>query len=167
MTARAAPLKNERQWRAATGLDENRFRILLTLFEKAYLDLFGTTLPERKAEGPKKSVINSTEDLLFFTLLGLKSDLSYDLLGVVTGQDGSSAKRNHDEGLKVLQTALYDNSYAPARDFKNVDDFKKCVQDFDAIIIDATEVSIERSVDYDEQKANYSGKKKDIQRRPL
>lgn len=94
-------LKNERQWRSSTGYDEKRFRKLLTLFEQTYLKSFGKTLPQRQAEGPKKSAITSTDDLLFFTLFSLKSGLTYDLLGLVTGMDGATAKRNQDTGITI------------------------------------------------------------------
>lgn len=155
-------LKNERQWRSSTGYDENRFRKLLTLFEQTYLKLFGKTLPQRQAEGPKKSAIISTEDLLFFTLFSLKSGLTYDLLGLVTGMDGATAKRNQDSGITILKSMLSEHNFAPARSFDTVVEFEHYFRHYDTLIIDATEQPIQRPLDEHEQKNNFSGKKKDI-----
>ena len=94
MNISTTSLTTERRWCSATGYDEKRFRKLLSNFEDSYYEKFGKTLLERKADGPKESVIKSAEDLLLFTLFSLKSGLTYDLLGFVTGMDASNAKRN-------------------------------------------------------------------------
>ena len=154
-------LKNERQWRSSTGYDEKRFRKLLTLFEQSYLKLFGKTLPERQSEGPKKSAITSIDDLLFFTLFSLKSGLTYDLLGLVAGMDGATAKRNQDIGITILKSMLSDHHFAPSRSFDTVTEFENYFRKYDTLIIDATEQPIQRPGDEYEQKNNYSGKKKD------
>ena len=137
-------LKTERQWRSATGYDKKRFDKLVPLVEKAYLDKYHRTLPERKADALKGATINSTEDLLLFTLFSLKADLTYDLLGLVTGMDASNANRNQDEGLSLLQSALSEGGFAPARSFETVAEFKKHFANYDTTVIDATEVAIER-----------------------
>ena len=154
-------LKTDRQWRSATGLDKNRFERLIPLVEKAYVGKYKRSLPERKADALKAASINSIEELLLFTLFSLKADLTYDLLGLVTGMDASNAKRNQDEGVSLLQSALYEEGFAPVREFKSVADFKQYFDKYDAIVIDATELAIQRPGDYNEQKLNYSGKKKD------
>ena len=154
-------LKNERQWRSSTGYDENRFLKLLTLFEQNYVKMFGKTLPQRQADGPKKSVIETAEDLLFFTLFSLKSGLTYDLLGLVTGMDGATAKRNQDTGITILKSMLYHHNFAPARSFDTPAEFENYFRQYDTLIIDATEQPTQRPVDEYEQKNNYSGKKKD------
>ena len=154
-------MKNERQWRSSTGYDEKRFRKLLTLFEQTYLKLFGKTLPERQSEGPKKSAITSIDDLLFFTLFSLKSGLTYDLLGLVAGMDGATAKRNQDIGITILKSMLSDHHFAPSRSFDTVTEFENYFRKYDTLINDATEQPIQRPGDEYEQKNNYSGKKKD------
>ncbi len=42
-------LRNERQWRSATGLDQKRFVKLVLLVEDGYQTLFGKTIQERQA----------------------------------------------------------------------------------------------------------------------
>lgn len=156
-----ADLKTERHWRSSTGYTKDQFYKLLTIFEKTYLAIFGKTLPERQAEGPKESLITSTEDLLFFTLFSLKSGLTYDLLGLVIGLDGSNAKRNQDTGIRVLKSVLYENGYAPSRSFDTVDEFTAFFHKHNTLIIDATEQPIQRPADQVQQKKTILERKKD------
>ena len=124
-------LKTDRQWRSATGYDKKRFDKLVPLMEKAYLSKYQKSLPERKADALKATAICSIEELLLFTLFSLKADLTYDLLGLVTGMDASNAKRNQDEGINLLQSALCENGSAPVRAFDSVSDFKKHFDKYD------------------------------------
>lgn len=152
-------LKTDRQWRSSTGYDEPRFRELLSLFEKAYEKINGSSLEEIKSKSPMESRLNSYEELLFFTLFSLKSGLTYDLLGLVTGMDGSNAKRNQQLGISILKEALSLGGYKPKREFKNVEEFKEFFKGTDSIIIDGTEQRIQRPKDIGKQKDSYSGKK--------
>lgn len=156
-------LKTDRQWRSSTGYDEGRFRELLNLFGNAYQELNGRSIEEFKSKSPMDSQLKSYEDLLFFTLFSLKSGLTYDLLGLVTGMDGSTAKRNQQLGISVLKEALLSGGYAPKREFKNVEEFKEFFKDTDSIIIDGTEQRMQRPKDNEKQKDSFSGKKNRIQ----
>lgn len=160
MNISTASLTTERKWRSATGYDEKRFRKLLSSFEDAYYEKFGKTLLERKADSPKESSVKSAEDLLLFTLFSLKSGLTYDLLGFVTGMDASNAKRNQDLGISILKSMLYAEGYAPARSFDSVAEFERHFREYDTLIIDGEEQPIQRPSEEDSQKDNYSGKKK-------
>ena len=110
-----------------------------------------------------ESKVKTYEDLLFFTLFSLKSGLTYDLLGLVTGMDASNAKRNQQIGISLLKEALSSGGYAPKREFKDVEEFKEFFKDSDSIIIDGTEQRMQRPKDTEKQKDSYSGKKKRIQ----
>jgi hypothetical protein len=156
-------LKTDRHWRSSTGYDEARFRELLNLFGKAYEKLNGLSIEEVKSKSPMESRLNSYEELLFFTLFSLKSGLTYDLLGLVTGMDGSNAKRNQQLGISVLKEALSSGGFAPKREFKNVEEFKELFKDIDSIIIDGTEQRMQRPKDNEKQKDSFSGKKNRIQ----
>lgn len=152
-------LKTDRQWRSSTGYDERRFRELLNLFGKAYEKLNGYSIEEVKSKSPMESKLNSYEELLFFTLFSLKSGLTYDLLGLVTGMDGTNAMRNQKLGISVLKEALLSGGYAPKRELKNVEEFKDFFKDSESIIIDGTEQRIQRPKDNEKQKDSFSGKK--------
>ena len=153
-------LKTERQWRSATGYTEEKFRKLLAVFEPIYIRKMGEAIEVIKAKSPRESAIKTCEDLLFFTLFSLKSGLTYDNLGLVTGMDGSNAKRNQDLGVSFLKETLQAAEVAPKREFASVEEFQELFKDAEALIIDGTEQRVERPQDEGSQKANYSGKKK-------
>ena len=155
MRINISDLKTDRQWRSSTGYDEVRFRELLIIFGKAYEKLNGFSIEEVKSKSPMESRLNSYEELLFYTLFSLKSGLTYDLLGLVTGMDGSNAKRNQQLGISVLKEALLSGGYAPKREFKNVDDFKEFFKGTESIIIDGTEQRMQRPKDNEKQKDSF------------
>ena len=100
------------------------------------------------------------EELLLFTLLSLKSGLTYDLLGIICGMNGSNAHKNQKIGLSVLTKTLNNLNLMPERKLLTIKDFEKLfAQETDLIIIDATEQRIQRPGDSKEQKESYSGKK--------
>ena len=103
--------------------------------------------------------MNSEEPLLFFTLLSLKSSLTYNWLGLVCGMEASNAKRNQKTGVEVLQRIFQELGYAPKRKFMNINEFLEYFADTEELIIDATEQRIQRPSDKKSQKQYYSGKK--------
>ena len=119
-------LKLDRQWRAAIGMNEERF-----------FQLVGD-----------KSVycIKNEENLLLFTLFSLKSGLTYDVLGFVCGMNGSNAKRNQTVGLDILQLTLDNLDHMPRRSFKDVADFERFFSKEKELIIDATEQRKQRPI---------------------
>lgn len=153
-------LKTERQWRSATGYDEARFINLLNLFKQEHLKTFGKTLTESRDDSPKESVIETEEDLLFLTLLGLKSGLTSDLLGLMVGMDGSSAFRNKNIGINLLKSMLCEGGFSPARTFGSVEEFERYFQQYETLLVDGEEQPIQRPLDEDSQKDHFSGKKK-------
>ena len=167
MKLKTEDLKTERQWRAATGFDQKRFEKLLELFTVSYLKLFGKTVAERQAEIETTPSLTTERELLLFTLLSLKAGLTYDLLGIVSGMDGSNAKRNQDLGLKVLEQALGEAGCLPKREFKNAAEFAEYLKQEKTLIFDGVEQRTQRPGDEEEQKMNYSGKKKATRPRRL
>ena len=94
-------LKTPRQWRSALGCDAHHFAQLLLVFRRAYEALNEMQLADRMVIHPAGTRMKDEEDLLFFTLFSCKSGLTYDVLGLVCGLDGATAKRRQDEGLAV------------------------------------------------------------------
>jgi len=152
--------KNEREWRATTGLDEKRFQTLLSLFEEGYVSLLGRRIEYRVADSPEDLRFKSYKSLLFFTLFSLKSGLTYDVLGFIFNIDVSNAKRNQALGLEILKRALLDANLLPQRSFSTPEEFLAYFSKHKSIIMDGTEQRIQRPGDPEEQKDNYSGKKK-------
>ena len=155
-------LKTERQWRSNTGMDKSRFYMLLQHFSDSYKKIFGIDISERTSVARDKSILNTYEDLLLFTLFSLKSGMTYDCLGFACGMDGSNAKRNQSLGLEVLKLALSAAEAMPMRGFENPDDLKMALEGYGELIIDATEQRIQRPSCKERQKGTYSGKKKPI-----
>ena len=155
-------LKTERQWRCATGFNQERFDKLLPYFERCYLETYGSHLNSRPVASGLNYCIQNEEELLLFTLFSLKSGLTYDLLGLVCGMDASNAKRNQQIGLDILDKTLKSLGHRPKRHFLDVEDFKAYFAGDKELIIDATEPSIQRPSDPEKQKQFYSGKKNPI-----
>ena len=132
-------------------------------FQESYEKIYGKTIQERTSESPNNPTITSYSDLLFFTLFSLKSGLTYDLLGYVSGIDGSNAKRNQTMGIKILKDSLSKIGVSPKRTFDSPQDFKTYFEEHKTLILDATEQRVQRPQDNDVQKTFYSGKKKPTQ----
>ena len=153
-------LKTERKWRASTGYNQKRFESLLRIFERKYQEVYQEKIESIKARSPMQSSIQNCEELLFFTLFSLKSGLTYDVLGLVTGMDGTTAKRNQEIGIQVLQAVFEETGDAPKREFKSLKEFQSHFAEDETLIIDGTEQLIERPKSLSWQKDSYSGKKK-------
>lgn len=159
MKIKTSELTQERQWRATVGMNKERFFILLNYFKKAYFETYQEELYKRKVEVNIDYCIESEEDLLLFTLLSLKSGLTYDVLGVVCGMSASNAKRNQTIGLDILSKTLTHLGVMPKRNLLTVKDFKDFIKTEKDLIIDVTEQRIQRPSDPERQQETYSGKK--------
>lgn len=162
MKLQISDLTTERKWRAATGTNKIRFDKLLILFTASYVELHGKTLAERQADSLGTPSITSEQELLFFTLFSLKAGLTYDLLGLVCGMDGSNAQRNQQLGVRVMEHALRAAQCLPARSFANAQEFATYLQQEEELIFDGVEQKIQRPSEHEAQKDFYSGKKSAI-----
>lgn len=155
-------LKNERQWKASTGVSKQQFESIQVQFSKEYYEEYGSTLSDRLVKVNIKYCIITEEDLLLYTLFSLKSGLTYDVLGIVCGMDGANAKRNQETGLRILKKSLISLGHYPKRKFHDVNEFKEYFNKIDTLLIDATEQKIQRPKDKETQKKYFSGKKNSI-----
>ena len=160
MKLQISDLTTERKWRAATGTNQARFDKLLILFTASYFELHGKTIAQRQADSVGTPSLQSEQELLFFTLFSMKAGLTFDLLGLVCGMDGSNAQRQQQLGVKVLPHALRLAQALPARTFEKVEEFAAYLQEEEEVIFDGVEQRIQRPGDYEVQKDFYSGKKK-------
>jgi hypothetical protein len=160
MSVNYKEVRNERQWKATTGLSEPEFNSLTIAFGQAYERLYEVRL-EQGAENLKQElVLSSYGDCLYFTLFQLKTAQSYDCLGVLFNMDGSSALRNFQKYLRVLELALHQQQALPRRHFETLEEFKKYLRSEPELISDVTELRTERPADKQRQQDRYSGKKK-------
>jgi hypothetical protein len=153
-------IRNERQWKAMTGLSEQEFASLSSAFGIAYEQINGIPLRQGAANLGKEVVLSSYEDCLFFILFELKTAQSFDCLGVLFNMDGSSAQRNFVKYLHILELSLQQQGALPRRGFSSLSDFKKYVQAEEELILDATEMRTLRPAVTQQQQQCYSGKKR-------
>jgi len=154
-------LNNHRKWQSTIGISEKQFWFLKSKFQIAYETFFENTLSEKEKNLNRNFVFSTYEDILFFLLFFLKNPVVFDTLGFIFEMDGSNAQRIVAKLMPVLEKTLFDSNLIPVRNFKNLEQFKEYMQSNTEIIIDATEMSIERPADYEKQKEYYSGKKND------
>jgi len=155
-------IRTDRQWRSSTGLTEVQFSKLTSLFTRAYEEMFGESIEERQKASPSVRTFQSYESLLFFGLYSIKSGLTYDLLALSFGLSPSNAYEMQSLSLSVLQEALALGGYLPKREYATEEEFKKHWREEGDIMVDATEQRRQRPGNEQDQKNDYSGKKKHI-----
>ncbi len=69
-------LKNKRQGRAATGLEEHQFKQLLKFYKVSYEKKYGASVAARQAEIEVTPSLQAEEELLYFMLFSLKCGLT-------------------------------------------------------------------------------------------
>lgn len=161
-----ADIKDDRTWAAVTGFSKARFDKLAPLFRASYLELHGKTVAERQAALDIPPSLPTEEDLLFFTLFSLKTGLTYDALGFVSGMDRANAKRNQTLGLQVLQHTLQQAECLPARTFADAEEFAAYLQDEPKLLFDGLEQRTQRPHEHEAQADCYSGKKSVTRSKP-
>lgn len=153
-------VKNDRQMRGTTGLSVGLFNQLLPFFIIAYKEVEGLSLEEKVADNVQTFVFQRYEDMLYLVLFYLKSGITTDILGVIYGKDGGQMKRFVDKYNVILLHALSLQDCLPERSFPSVAAFKRFLEDHKELIVDATEVPVDRPEKDEAQKKVYSGKKK-------
>ncbi len=101
MAIRYKEVRNERQWKASTGLSQEQFFTMVNFFDESYKMLFGVSMIERQGNSTNESTFKMYEYLLFFTLYSVKSGLTYDLRWLTFGLDGANAYQNQALGLRT------------------------------------------------------------------
>lgn len=155
--------RNDREWRATTGLEYQLFMKLVPSFEQAYINIKGKSLSEVIKDNPQGHLIRfkSYENLLFFGLFALKTGLTYDVLGFIFKLDLANAKRNFNTIIDIFYDCLDNLNCLPIRLFNTPIDFNKYFKNQDTtLIFDGTEQLIQRPSEKQNQKLYYSGKKK-------
>jgi hypothetical protein len=145
------------------GIDYDQLQDLIN-----YLKL----LEEReKQEAEKKKIrINklgggreekiSQEEQIILTLIYLRHHLNFQLLGLMFKVSESTANNVFHKWQKLLESALPSSLLEQVKKCpENQEQIKEILTDYE-LIVDSEEQEIERSIDYQEQKKHYSGKKK-------
>ena len=102
----------------------------------------------------------SIEEKLFYILFHCKCYPTFDLASVLFDFDRSCAHDWVHRLLPLLEQALGEKQVLPVRKLRNMQEFTERFPAVKTIIFDGTERPIQRPKDSDQQKENYSGKKK-------
>jgi hypothetical protein len=155
-------IKNERQLRATTGLSSKQFSTLVPVFnqylEKAKLEKYKNK--DRKIGSGKKGDIETADEKLLLMLFYLKCYSTFDVLGFTFGISGDGAHRYIYDLFPILMQTLNYFGVLPHTEFKTPEELRAAFVNIETLLIDATERAVQRLQDYELQKENQSGKKK-------
>jgi hypothetical protein len=151
-------VRDDRTFKALTGLTKEQFKQLAPLFEASYSE-FRACPAKAGSEPPFSGHLNTFEHRLFFVLYYLKNYPTYDVLGYLFGFSGGHAFDHLERLLPVLQASLERLKMLPERAVKNVDELEKLLTKQPNIIMDATERATFRPQNKIQQEQRYSGKK--------
>jgi hypothetical protein len=154
--------QQDRLLRAMTGLNLKAFETLVPSFAQAYEQSRVKPDIERKRAvgGGRKATLRTPGEKLFYILLYCKCSPTFDLLSVLFGFDRSCAWDWVHELLPILEQTLGDKQALPARKLRSMEEFLKRFPDVEEVIVDGTERPVQRPKDSEQQKEQYSGKKK-------
>ena len=153
-------LKQDRLLRALTGLNLQAFEALLAAFALVYQEQ-QTLRPRRQRDigGGRKAKLFSPQEKLFFILFYFKCYPTFDLAGILFDLDRSQTNRWMHRLQPILESALNQKMVLPMRQVRSVQEFIERFPQVKEVIIDGTERPIQRPVEQERQKLNYSGKK--------
>jgi hypothetical protein len=125
---------------------------------------------ENKAKEKKKIRINksgggrddkiSKEEQILLTLIYLRHHLNFQLLALMFQISESTAHNIFHKWQKFLESALPSSLLEQVKKSgENLEEIKQILTNYE-LIVDTEEQEIERSLDYEQQKKHYSGKKK-------
>jgi hypothetical protein len=157
-------LKSDRLLRALTGLNRKAFEELKPAFAEV---LANTEVPRRsprprqRATGAgRKPTLATVEAKLFFILFYFKVYPTFDLAGLLFELDRSQTNRWMHRLQPILEAALGEKLALPKRKLTSLEDFVEAFPEVERVILDGTERPIQRAKDPDQQREDYSGKKK-------
>ena len=166
MKAQLEDVRNDRQFRALTGMTRHEFDQLLPVFTESYQALRQEAYENvkenrhrRPGGGPKGKLVTMGQKL-FFILIYWKVYPSYDVLGFMFDMDHSKACTNVQALWPVLKRTLETQEVLPARQFTTFEELRAAFADISELFIDATERPQARPQDDTKQRQAYSGKKK-------
>jgi len=118
-------------------------------------------LPRQRATGAgRKPNLTTVEAKLFFILFYFKVYPTFDLAGFLFDLDRSQANRWMHRLQPLLEEALGKKMALPKRKITSLEEFVEAFPDVERVILDGTERPIQRAKDRDQQREDYSGKKK-------
>jgi hypothetical protein len=155
-------MKSRRLLRALTGLDKEKFNILLVDFERVYLKTMKSNKLDRQRAygGGRKHTLESIELKLFYILFYLKVYPTFDLAGFIFNSNRGRTHEWFHTLLPILEETLNQKCLLPKRKVSTVEEFLSHFPTTQDLFIDVTERPTQRRKKDKLQKREYSGKKK-------
>jgi hypothetical protein len=169
---RYAALKNKpRTLLCLTGLTVTEFEALLPSFDTPWQDYLDQQFVQDKPRqrgfgGGRKATLHRVEDKRLFILLYFKLYPLQEVQGLLFGLSQAQANEWIHRLTPVLQQALGAQKQLPQRQAQNLEQVLAACPSLE-FFIDGTERRIQRPQDKEQQKLNYSGKKKTHTRKNL
>lgn len=160
-------LKQDRLLRAMTGLNRRAFDALLPTFSAGYEQTLLQQPRQRVMGGGRKARLRNPQDKLFYILLYFKCYPTFDLAGVLFDIDRAQAHHWMHRLQPILEAALGKQMVLPERKLSSIEEFVERFPGVERVMIDGTERPIQRPQDPEQQKLNYSGKKRRHTRKHL
>jgi hypothetical protein len=165
-------LKHRRLTLALTGLSPEEFEKLAPTFAEVLHKKMkrrhdDNPDKQRKFGGGRKGFLKTAPEKLLYILFYYKCYPTYDVLTYLYGCNRSNACRRQRYLSGMLESALGKKLALPKRRLTSVEDFFKAFPEVKEVFIDGTERPVQRPQDKEQQKANYSGKKKRHTRKNL
>jgi hypothetical protein len=159
-------VRNERQFKAFTGLADKEFELLLAEFttclklnQQARYKKNGLNR-QRKPGGGRKGALPTPELKLFFILFYLKNYPTFDVLGCLFDLSPAKAQENISKLMPLLKQAEKRLRVLPHRHFKPASNNQQNNENIEKIMIDATERPHRRPHHDRKQKRYFSGKRR-------
>ncbi|NJL38578.1 MAG: transposase [Leptolyngbyaceae cyanobacterium SM1_4_3] len=160
-------LKQDRLLRALTGLNRKAFDALLPTFSAVYEQSLLGHPRQRAVGGGRKARLGNPQDKLFYILFYFKCYPTFDLAGFLFEIDRGQAHHWMHRLQPILEAALGEKMALPERKLRSIEEFVERFPGVERVMIDGTERPIQRPQDPEQQKLNYSGKKKRHTRKHL
>ena len=153
-------IRDARNWKATTGLSSAKFYELVGHFQKVYEDFLGESIEERHKNAKDEATFSTYAVLLFILLYSIKTGSTYDVIAFNFGMDRANAFRNQSFGMSILRMTLAETGDLPKRVYESVGEFQYEMEKHQSLLLDATEQRRQRPGNEQDQKEDYSGKKK-------
>ncbi len=160
-------LKQDRLLRSLTGLNRKAFDSLLPTFSVIYEQELLKPSRQRAMGGGRKARLRTAQDKLFYILFYFKIYPTFDLAGLLFDLDRAQAHHWMHRLQPMLETALGEKMALPERKITSIEEFVARFPGVERVMIDGTERPIQRPQDPEQQKLNYSGKKRRHTRKHL
>ena len=149
--------KNDRQYKAATGLDQQQFAQLFALFAPHYTPKSLSDIPYAPVP-----VLTDKQEALFFILHYLKAYPTLHNMAIYFGMSEYAVSTYVALLKPCLKAALCEQKEAERFLFQDQKTFDKHFEGVTDLVIDVTEIPVERAVNEQVQEKRYSGKKNSI-----